>query len=399
MLTPAQFRSQPQYGVNPLNEIFGGVAEFVWNAAVPTFDGAASRFLTPSAFTPTIVNNTKAIQCTGNTTNAILRSGGKTTAQTRITFIAVFTWNSGASNNFSQLLGVSSSNASFRLGLADEGSGSTATLSIIKGGVVVLNSITISSGIQYVVIASHRQDTGEYYIIARPVSGGSVIRNTQTDTSVSIAGDGVYCVGNARLDFSGSWNGTISLALASFTFIPENLAQKLLFNPWQIFAPRPRRIWATLGGANTYTLSVSGGVTLSGSVPLLRERRQVSSGGIQFSGTIPLLRTRTQIPSGGITFGGTAPIVFNAPNIYTILPSGGVVFSGTVPLRRERLFTPSGAVSFSGTAPLIRTRLLAPTGQVTFSGSAPILFIPAGGLPSVPGSRITVGAARTTRIS
>ena len=192
----------------------------------------------------------------------------------------------------------------------------------------------------------------------------------------------------------------IYLALCWTRELSQNEVNSLLQNPWQVFAPAPRRIWsAPSGGTNTYTLAVSGGVTFSGSTPLRRERKQVPSGGVTFSGSIPLLRTRTQIPSGGVTFGGTAPITFNAPNIYTIIPSGGVTLSGAVPLLRERLFAPSGAVSFSGTVPLIRTRITVPSGQVTFSGSTPITFIPAGGIPYVPTSRISVGSARASRIS
>lgn len=169
---------------------------------------------------------------------------------------------------------------------------------------------------------------------------------------------------------------------------------------WGLFTPPSRRVWPNIsGGANTYTLAVSGGVTFSGATPLLRERVQVPSGGITLSGTVPLLRTRALVPSGGVTFGGTAPITFNAPNIYTITPSGGVTFGGAVPLRRERIFVPSGGVTFSGSASLVRTHIMVPSGGVVFSGSAPITFIPAGGSAYNEPLRVTTGSARFVRVS
>lgn len=153
------------------------------------------------------------------------------------------------------------------------------------------------------------------------------------------------------------------------------------------------------GGGATYTITPSGGVTFSGAVILLRERFQPVSGGIVFSGAVTFIKTRAIVASGQVTFGGTAPITFTGSATYIIIPSGGVVFSGAVPQLRERQIVPTGGVSFSGAPAQIHVQVFAPAGQVTFAGSAPIIFIPAGGVVSNPVSRITVGSARSNRIS
>ena len=153
------------------------------------------------------------------------------------------------------------------------------------------------------------------------------------------------------------------------------------------------------GGGTTYTITPSGGVTFSGDVLAVRERRQVVSGGVVFSGAVIARRERVFIAGGQVTFSGTAPITFNGSASYTIIPSGGFVLSGAPVQIHERQMIPAGGVVFSGAAAQIHEQVIAPAGQVTFLGSAPITFIPAGGIPFSPVSRITVGSARANRIS
>lgn len=233
-------------------------------------------------------------------------------------------------------------------------------------------------------IATHKSGEQRAYQNGINVAGASVVETPSLDAAtVGLGGNGIVYL-------AAFWSRVLS----------DAEIKKLSINPWELFAPNPRKIWSAVsGGASIYTLSVSGGVVFSGAIPLRRERRLVPSGGVNFSGTSLLRRERRFVVSGGVNFSGSAAIIFNAPNIYNIIPSGGVTLSGAAALRRTRLFTPSGGVAFSGAAPLIRTRLLAPTGQVTFQGSAGIVFIPAGGLPYIPTTRITVGSARSTRIS
>jgi hypothetical protein len=151
----------------------------------------------------------------------------------------VFHWSSGASNNFPQLLGTSTANSGFRVGADGSGSiGSTQAVGLVKGGVAALSTVVMTAGVPYVLVTSHRQDTGEYYILMRSLEDGSIQRNTQTNTSASSAGNGSYGVGIARTDFNGSWSGDIALAFASFDFLRESAGLELLANPWQLFEPQ-----------------------------------------------------------------------------------------------------------------------------------------------------------------
>ena len=191
-------------------------------------------------------------------------------------------------------------------------------------------------------------------------------------------------------------------------------------NSWNLFQPIRKKIFIVPAGAtNTYTITPTGSVvfsntvplirtrqqnptgliSFSGAVPLVRTRQQNPSGVISFSGAVPILRIRQQNPSGSVVFSGTSPLTFSSSNTYTITPSGAVTFSGTVPLLRARVITPSGAFVFSGNSPLVRTHTSVPSGQVIFSGSAPINFLPAGGPTNAIISRITIGLDKTTGVS
>lgn len=230
---------------------------------------------------------------------------------------------------------------------------------------------------------------------------GVLVASTSGISDAFAFGTHSWRVANRAVSAGFPFNGDLNLAAVLNVGLNDRIAQALSLNPWQIFEDPFASFYYTPSGVgpNIYTITPSGGVVFSGTNTLRRERRFVPSGGLSFSGTVALRRERSFIPSGGVNFGGTAPISFNTPNIYTINPSGGFTFSGTVALRRDRVLIATGGVNFGGTVPLIRTRLLAPTGQVTFAGSAPITFIPAGGLPYVPTARITVGSARSARIS
>ncbi len=178
----------------------------------------------------------------GATTNALTFAGGSTAAQTKVTFAAVFDWDSTfVNNNFVQLLGLSASNTGFRV--SDDGTNS-GKLCLVKGGVAALSAVQLVTGVPYAMVCSHRQDTGEYYLLCRALDGSASLRATQTETSASSAGDGTFGVGIARTDYTGAWNGRIAMAFASFDFLPEMIARQWVNNLWQLFAPLPRRVWA-----------------------------------------------------------------------------------------------------------------------------------------------------------
>lgn len=179
---------------------------------------------------------------TQTSANVITRAGGITAAQTRCTFVCVV--DLAASGDAYATI------ASLKYSAVNEGlyfgdiTGSGNEIGIVKGGVAALSAVTLSAPGTYVLVASHRQDTGAYYVLARNVATGAVLRNTQTDTSASSAGNGTYALGSTRSDgVTGSWNGGVYLAVGSFDWLPEVLGLELLKSPWQIFAPIERRIW------------------------------------------------------------------------------------------------------------------------------------------------------------
>lgn len=181
----------------------------------------------------------RAASFTGNTLAAHTYSLPFIAALTEITFAGVFVWRSGAANNFPQLCGTSSANSGFRIG-ASLAAGND--IALVKGGVIALNGVAVTSGVRYAFFCSHKQSTGEYYILLKDLASLATTSVTQTETSASSAGDGVFSVGNSRLDFSGAWNGEVSLCYMANTFFPTTTGHAFLKNPWQILLPMPRRI-------------------------------------------------------------------------------------------------------------------------------------------------------------
>jgi hypothetical protein len=246
--------SQPQEAVR-VNPEIPIRPEFAWVGSNSSHDLVLGK----SAIRPAGVGNDAAksfgiaTPFVGSTTNALTFAGGATAAKTAITFISVFEWTSGSGNSFPQLMGASSSNSGFRLG--SDGGG--INLGLVKGGLLTLNSVALTTATPYVLVCSHRQDTGEYYLLVRPLSGGATLRTTQTETTVSSAGDGVYGVGTARTDYSGAWNGFVGMSFMSFDFLPESIGLDYIGNPWKLFAPQTRYIPVSAGGG-TPTLLPSG---------------------------------------------------------------------------------------------------------------------------------------------
>lgn len=287
---PGQIR-QPLVGYDSSARF--GRPELLWSGASPSIDITRKRLSSVSSSLSLVTAAIgKSVRFTPNTTNAITFAGGITSARTAATFVSVFDWTGGGSDNFSQLLGLSTTNDSFRVGL-NSWTTTTADLCMVKGGVAALNTVSISSGQAYVLVTSHRQDTGEYYILVRPIGGGAILRNTQVSTAASSAGNGTYGVGIARTDYAGAWNGNISLAYASFDFLPEVLARQLLYNPWQLFAPPARRLWALsssgISGSFSTTLT-SATSTGSGTTTVLGSAsNSLNSVGLNSAGTTTVL--------------------------------------------------------------------------------------------------------------
>jgi len=220
-------------------------------------------------------------------------------------------------------------------------------------GARYINGVAFPGGSSYIlkpyVVAARGSTVANSH--ATFVNGTKVGSSNQTFTlssAITIAAD------------AGAWRGAQRTYLAAFwsRALSDDELFALSANPWQLF--QPRRIWVPTiasAGPNTYTFSVSGGVS--------------------FAGTSPNLRTRALIPSGGVAFGGTAPITDT----------------------NEYNFAVSGGVTFSGAAPLIRENVILPGGGVTFGGTAKLFFVPAGGVGTEYPSRISTGVSRTMGLS
>lgn len=254
---------QPQQQAALSTRLIRAVA--AWTGAHPQIGLDGFSWTRSSSLTNAVEVPGRIVNFVGSTTNAFTRSGISTSAQTRYFGLAVFRWASGASNNFPQLMGLSTANSGFRIGSSETGSiGSTTGIGLVKGSVVVLPTITITSDIWYALVASHRQDTGKYYMAVKSLDGGTVIRTTATNTLASTAGNGNAGVGISRTDFSGAWNGGIALAVQAFDWVEEAVARKFLDNPWAIFEDLVYPVPTAVSGLPTLTALTASNITTSG---------------------------------------------------------------------------------------------------------------------------------------
>ena len=228
---------------------------FLWSGASPGKDIWDKAAWTAGASTSRVVGQPgRGVRFPGSTTDGYQRTGAPTAAQTKVTFFAVFNWAGSGGGNFAQLLGTSSTNSGFRIG--DLG-GASGQIALVKGGVFSLGSLNLVANTTYALVASHRQDTGEFYLLCRPIRGGPTLRSSASDTSASTGGDGNFGVGISRTDFSGSWYGDIFAAGCAFDFLPERVAEQWVKLPWSLFGQDARALTidAAAGGAPTVAIS------------------------------------------------------------------------------------------------------------------------------------------------
>ena len=175
----------------------------------------------------------------GNTQAAYL-FGGQEVSWQHITFAAVFRWQSGASNNFPQLIGTSTENNGYRLGGGLNG----GDLGMAKGAVVGLSpTVTVTSGAPTVVVASHETSGGNWYVYVRRLDTGAIATASGNNTSAALAGNGSAVIGNARLDFTGAWNGDVAMAVIAYEYLPETYALQWLRDPWMLWTRPKSRTW------------------------------------------------------------------------------------------------------------------------------------------------------------
>jgi hypothetical protein len=124
------------------------------------------------------------------------------------------------------------------------------------------------SAAPWVLIMSHRTDTGEMWGLAKNLNTGVIQRVSDNNTLAAFA-----TTGTAQFNTVGAdqgWPGHIALAMGAWNWLPETLGFELLNNPWQLFAPLPRRIWAPsapITGIPTLSLATLVNVTQTTATP------------------------------------------------------------------------------------------------------------------------------------
>lgn len=212
--------------------------------------GAGQKIASVSAdpVTPTVGFPGRGLTFTGSTISRLQYNGNSTASEQKFTAASVFVWRSGGANLNTQLCGTSILGDGFGVvsGLAAGGD-----IGIVKAGVALLSTLSLTSGVPYAMVTSHNTASGDYYILLRNMTTGAITTATQTETSsASASSTGSACIGCFRTDFNGAWNGDIFMNVMSFEYLPRAAADAWLKNPWAIFKPLPRRIWAAAASAS-----------------------------------------------------------------------------------------------------------------------------------------------------
>jgi hypothetical protein len=183
--------------------------------------------------------------------------------------------------------------------------------------------------------------TGKWYLAtvvfeslsSRKLYLDGILQGTDTVTASAPSGINQIDIGASPWAGPGEYfQGRISAPMVLNAALTDKQILALKSNPWQIFAPIQRPIFASVaGGAGSYTLTAqSGAYNLAGqSAQLLKSKLLISSGGIyQNTGAdASLYRSRQLSLSGGtyVISGASADITFTglAAN-YTLTAQGGI---------------------------------------------------------------------------
>ena len=153
----------------------------------------------------------------------------------KCTFVAVL--RRTASNPYNCVARLSTSGGYL---LVNNGNGTG--IGITVGGVGDGPNLTLQNNVTYVVVAS--MDGSTYYVTAKPLAGGAVIRTSGSFTnSASHNGTAIVLPSASPYAFSGE----VNMIVAGFAFIPESKARLILDNPFRCFEPRTRRTIIDLG--------------------------------------------------------------------------------------------------------------------------------------------------------
>lgn len=347
---PAQPQISSRLSSHPLAQraaygFLGGVATSLSSGRIWTRNSG----VTNSANVAGLSINTSSISGA-----AMSVTGITTTAQTQFTVVAVV--NRTGSNSFATITQSSGTNTGFNLQC------NGTALGLSKGGVVDLNTVTLPTG-PHIIVASHNQTTGDYYLLARPLGGGAILRTTQTNTAVSTASNGSATI--SRNSGANAFAGHVGFVVAGFVYLPESAGRELLANPWQLLGPRQTWVPVTVSGTTvlvtgnaiasavgTVTVQIPATVAVTGNAIA----SAVGTVTVQIPATVAVTGNAIASAVGTVTVQIPATVAVTGNLLTAALGTPTVVIPATVAVTGN-LFT-----SAVGTVSVVTGTIIAPTG-------------------------------------
>lgn len=306
--------------------------------------------------TPTAV----AAKFSGGAGAGFTLSGGRTTAQTKVTFLAVVCIDT--STAYQGILATSTASTGGFSMLDPWGSGTQVgiTKNAVEAAPVY---VTLTAGKHYALAASLNQGSGEYYVLAREMGGNSILRAASTTyTSTSAAGNGVYGFGVGRSDIA-ALNGKLALGVISFDFLPEPAAREFVRNPWGIFASGDSAIWFpdSAGDASASLVGREGTASAGNAAPNL-------------SASISGVSATSAVGSVSPSTGATASIsgATSTASVGSLSPEASSAVAGSQTSTAAGTTTVGLSKALTGSAATASTGTLSPTvgATATLSGTA-----------------------------
>lgn len=244
----APWTFQPQEAVEVRRDIL--TPEWAWLGSNPDVDIASGLpWSRGSGLTDDLHDFGRGVVSSSGSTG-FTRTNGRTTAQRRYTYIGVIRRTENFPWAYNSLFISSGTNAGISIA-ADALGGNYG---LVKRGVVAVGaSMALPAHETVVMVMSHDEDTGEYYMLVRPLAGGAVSRVSATNTGKSSAGNGTYKTGRG---WDNAFAGSIGLSYLAWEFLPESQAYAALDNPWGfVFAPQSIWVPVSAGGATNLIAS------------------------------------------------------------------------------------------------------------------------------------------------
>lgn len=237
---------------------------------------------------------------------------------------------------------------------------------------------TYTSGKPLTIVAAYGANTAAYLAVDGVLLGTSaapgVARTTTTGASYLAGSAGGSSIGGAQTTNLGAvWNRGLT----------QQEALSLSRNPWQIFAPPPRRLWvvgASTGLSGTATLTfgqtgvLAGAGALAATAALTIGQTGALKGSGALVGTSALTFNQTGAVTGAGVLTGTSALTFAQSGLMTaagvLAGSSALVFGQTGTVGSPGVLAGSSALAFGQTGTLTAKGILAGASALTFAQTA-----------------------------